>query len=153
MKDLKDYIKESLLDDFDVIADRMDNANNIFDMLYSTQSIGKFREMANFIIDMCEEMDISTAKNYKHSTFLCPCEFDKSGKKFDGIAIGKIFHTSKRLLIAEYTSQLDMISHICTPDEKEQIINRGQTYKLPDFLKKQYESWLKTTTHNTNRLI
>lgn len=56
MKYLKEYITESLLDDFDTLADNMDT--NIFNYICDAQSQSEFDKRTDELFEMCDKIDI-----------------------------------------------------------------------------------------------
>ena len=89
MKGLKDYIKESLLDDFDVIADRIDN--NIFSIINQSKDSKEFDRNVDMLFELCEEMETPWKfdPKYKKSFFISRVCFTM-GKPY-GFVIDKMY--------------------------------------------------------------
>ena len=63
MIDLKDYINESLLDDFDDIADKIDD--NPFSLILNSKSEKEFMEAVDNLCRLCDKIDIADANQKK----------------------------------------------------------------------------------------
>ena len=65
MIDLKDYINESLLDDFDDIADKTDD--NPFSLILNSKSEKEFMEAIDDLCKLCDKIDIADANQKKNT--------------------------------------------------------------------------------------
>lgn len=94
MIDLKDYINESLLDDFDDIADNIDD--NPFSSIFNAKDEKVFLKAIDNLLTLCDKVNISSIeqKTYKNSFFLSNVCY-MSGKPL-GIVIDKMLKKSSK---------------------------------------------------------
>ena len=68
MIDLKDFINESLLDDFDDIADKTDD--NPFSLILNSKFEKEFMEAIDDLCKLCDKIDIADANQKKIQKFI-----------------------------------------------------------------------------------
>ena len=97
MIDLKDFINESLLDDFDDIADKTDD--NPFSLILNSKSEKEFMEAIDDLCKLCDKIDIADAnqKKYKNSFFLSHTHY-MNGKPM-GIVVDKMLKKSSKSIL------------------------------------------------------
>lgn len=97
MIDLKDYINESLLDDFDDIVDKIDD--NPFSLILNSKSEKEFMEAVDNLCRLCDKIDIADAnqKKYKNSFFLSNAHY-MNGKPM-GIVVDKMLKKSSKAML------------------------------------------------------
>jgi hypothetical protein len=94
MKDLKEHITESLLDDFDDIADKIQT--NPFKSILDAKNVKEFDSAVENLISMCEKVESSIQLLDKKSFFLSKIRF-MCGKP-TGIVIDKVLKKSAKAM-------------------------------------------------------
>lgn len=154
MRDLKysihvNDLTESLLAD---IEDTLEKGNILtFSIIMDAKNFKEFDKYVNDLLKSCEKISISEVKNNDSCIVVQPHKYKQI---IDGIDIGKIFKKSKQFLRIRYTGLLDVVSHISTKKDKNdlinQLLNESYVYILPKNLEKCYINWLNTTIYKSN---
>jgi hypothetical protein len=136
MIDLKDYINESLLDDFEDIVDKLDD--NPFSLILDAKSEKDFIKAIDNLLGLCDKININNIdqKTHKNSFFLSNVCY-MSGKPL-GIVIDKMLKkSSKSILIRSvynFTTGDDESKWVYYFNEKMDI-NYNKKYDI-------YDEWL-----------
>ena len=146
MKQLINYITESLLDTEDEIFNRMDL--NIFSIIYNSKSEDEFYEKLNELKDLCIAVKIDDdLSKYKNSFFLM--ELTSMSGKNCGVKIDKYFKKTKKPLFINHFSSGDLfitksdkrtfheLKYEYTPALKSDTV-----YVFPKDIEKQYVEWV-----------
>lgn len=147
MKQLSDYISESLLDTEDEIFDKMDL--NIFSIISKSETEDEFYKHIKELCDMCIAVDINDdLSKYKNSFFLMEL-MTYYNKKNHGIKIDKYFQKNKKPLFIKRFSTGDLV---ITKSDKRTFfelkyeytpgLKSDTVYVLPKDIEKQYVEWV-----------
>ena len=147
MKQLSNYIVESLLDTEDEIFDKMDL--NIFSIISNSKSENEFYEHIKTLCDMCIAVRIDDdLSKYKNSFFLMELMTSYNKKRY-GIKIDKYFKKAKKPLFINRFSTGDLfitksdkrtfheLKYEFTPGLKSNTV-----YVLPKDIEEQYVEWV-----------
>ena len=143
MKDLHEFLNESLLDDFDDISDKIDD--NPFSPIFNTKDEKVFIKEIDNLLKLCDKVNISNIdpKTYKNSFFLSGvCHMN--GKPL-GLVIDKMLKkTSKSILIRsvyDFETGDDNTKFIYYPREKMNI-NFNDKYDIYDEWSGNFDTYL-----------
>jgi hypothetical protein len=162
MKQLNEYIIESLLDTDDEIFDKIDL--NIFNHIANSKTENEFYEQVNILKDLCIAVDINDKlSKYKNSFFLMEVvsKFNKSDNK--GIIIDKYFDKTKcPLSITPLSSTArywgghedeNISTIVCEKHTFDELkheyhptLKSDTVYVIPKDIEKQYKKWVKSLT-------
>jgi predicted Zn-dependent peptidase len=155
MKQLSNYIAESLLDTEDEIFDRMDL--NIFSMISNSKSENEFYEKLNELKDLCIAVNINDDLNkYKNSFFLMELMTTYNGKNY-GIKIDKYFKKTKKPLFINFINYSKSGSLSISINNKHTFhelkyeytptLKSDTVYVFPKDIEEQYVEWVKSLTN------
>lgn len=147
MKQLSNYIAESLLDTEDEIFDRMDL--NIFSIISDSKSEDEFYEKLNELKDLCIAVKIDDdLSKYKNSFFLMELMTSYS-KKNHGVKIDKYFKKTKKPLFVNYFQSVGIHTAISTKLTFNELkyeytpgLKSDTVYVFPKDIEKQYVEWV-----------
>lgn len=143
MKDLKDYIEESLLDDFDTIANNM----NMFDELGNITSRKKFIKCLKMYVECFEEFDVDNIGKYDKSTLVLSLRpfYDEGIIDYEEFTIDRRLLKSKKPIRIFYSSG-GLMSHVCNLDYKAKLNDeKYKSYVLPENFSLHFKDWLSKT--------
>jgi predicted Zn-dependent peptidase len=155
MKQLSNYIAESLLDTEDEIFDRMDL--NIFSIISNSKSEDEFYEHIKSLCDMCIAVNINDDLNkYKNSFFLMELMTTYNGKNY-GIKIDKYFKKTKKPLFINFINYSKSGSLFISINNKHTFhelkyeytptLKSDTVYVFPKDIEEQYVEWVKSLTN------
>lgn len=148
MKQLSNYIAESLLDTEDEIFDKMDL--NIFSIISNSKSQDEFYERLNTLKDLCIDVDINDdLSKYKNSFFLMEL-MSHYNKKDYGVKIDKYFKKTKKPLFINvfsstgelFVTKSDKRTFIELKYEYTPGLKSDTVYVFPKDIEKQYVEWV-----------
>jgi hypothetical protein len=157
MKNLSNYITESLLDTEDEIYDRMDLS--IFNLISNSKTEDEFYERINLLKDLCIAVNVNDElSKYKNSFFLMELMTTFNRKNY-GINIEKYFKkTKKPLFINFYDCSHEKLKIITRATEKHAFdelkykyspsLKSNTVYVFPKNVEAQYVEWVKSLTNN-----
>lgn len=143
MKLLQSFLKESLLDDFEDIVDKLDD--NPFSPIFSAKTEKDFMKAIDNLLGLCDKVNISNIdqKAYKNSFFLSNTCY-MSGKPL-GVVIDKMLKkSSKSILIRsvyDFGTGDDNTKFIYYPREKMDI-NFNNDYDIYDERLGNFDTYL-----------
>lgn len=148
MKQLSDYISESLLDGEDEIFDRMDL--NIFNYISNSKTEDEFYKHIKELCDMCIAVNINDdLSKYKNSFFLMELMTYYSKKNY-GVKIDKYFKKTRKPLWVSYfkssgnifVSVADKLTFNELKYEYTPALKSDTVYVFPKDIEKQYVEWV-----------
>lgn len=151
MKQLNDYISESLLDTEDEIFDRMDL--NIFNNISDSKTNDEFYEKIDTLKDLCIAVDINDdLSKYKNSFFLMELMTNYDGKNY-GIKIEKYFKKTKKPLFINFSDRpyrkLKIVASVCEKQTFNKLkyewtpsLKSDTVYVFPKDIEAQYVEWV-----------
>ena len=157
MKNLSNYITESLLDTEDEIFDRMDL--NVFNHISNSKTEDEFYERINLLKDLCIAVDVNDElSKYKNSFFLMELMTTFNRKNY-GIKIEKYFKkTKKPLFINFYDCTYKPLKILTSVTEKHTFnelkyeyspsLKSNTVYIFPKDIESQYIEWVKSLANN-----
>lgn len=156
MKQLSNYISESLLDTDDEIFDKMDL--NIFNIISKSKTEDEFYKNIKILCDSCIAVNIDDdLSKYKNSFFLMELVMNYNKKNY-GVKIDKYFKKTKNPLFINFNdcsySELKIMVNVCEKHtfnelkyEYSPTLKSDTVYVLPKDIEKQYVEWVKSLTH------
>lgn len=156
MKQLSNYIAESLLDTEDEIFDKIDL--NIFNIISNSKTENEFYEHIKTLCDMCIAVDINDdLSKYKNSFFLMELMTTYNRKNY-GIKIDKYFKKTKNPLFINFfrtgyaTRIMTIVSEKHTFNELKYeytpALKSNTVYVFPKDIEEQYVEWVKSLTNS-----
>ena len=157
MKNLNDYITESLLDTEDEIFDRMDS--NIFNLISNSKTEDEFYERINLLKDLCIAVNVNDELGkYKNSFFLMELMTTFNRKNY-GINIAKYFKKTKKTLFINFYEHSNMPLKILTRATEKHTFNElkykyspslksNTVYVFPKNIETQYIEWVKSLAND-----
>lgn len=156
MKQLRDYIIESLLDTDDEIFDKIDL--NIFNHIANSKTEDEFYEKIDTLKDLCIAVDINDdLSKYKNSFFLMELMTSYNEKNY-GIKIEKYFKKTKNPLFINFSDRpyrkLKIVASVCEKHTFNKLkyewtpsLKSDTVYVFPKDIEAQYVEWVKSLTH------
>lgn len=146
MKQLSNYIAESLLDTEDEIFDKMDL--NVFNYIYNSKTQDEFYKHIKTLCDLCIAVDINDdLSKYKNSFFLI--QLRSSNKNDCGIKIDKYFKKAKKPLFINcfksgdlFISKMDKRTFHELKYEYTPTLKSDTVYVLPKDIEEKYVEWV-----------
>lgn len=151
MKQLIDYISESLLDTEDEIFDGMDL--NIFNNISNSKTEDEFYEKIDTLKDLCIAVDINDdLSKYKNSFFLMELMTNYDEKNC-GIKIEKYFKKTKNPLFINFSDsshrKLKIVASVCEKHTFNKLkyewtpsLKSDTVYVFPKDIEAQYVEWV-----------
>jgi hypothetical protein len=147
MKQLSNYIAESLLDTEDEIFDKIDL--NIFSIISNSKSEDEFYKHINTLKDLCIAVDIKDdLSKYKNSFFLMEL-MSTYNRKNHGVKIDKYFKKTKKTLFINRFSTGDLF--ITKSDKRtfhelkyeyNPALKSDTVYVFPKDIEEKYVEWV-----------